>query len=81
MGLHNIFTRHDTTGYIRLNIRLCQACWKCIAVCRNRVLGKVEFFHRHARIDNAGSCGAGHVQRFVYRELFGRNTPKGGEAV
>lgn len=56
MGLHNIFVRHKTTGYIRLNTRLCQACWKCIAVCRNRVIGKVEFFHRHAHIDNATDC-------------------------
>lgn len=57
MGLHNIFARHDTTRYIRLNTRLCQACWNCIAVCRNGVIGKVDFsFHRHAHIDNAGSC-------------------------
>lgn len=57
MGLHNIFVRHDATEYIRLNTRLCRACWKCIAVCRNKVIGTIEFsHHRHAHIDNAVGC-------------------------
>lgn len=57
MGLHNIFARHVATRYIRLNNRRCRACWKCIEVCRNKVIGKVEVFHhRHAHVDNSGSC-------------------------
>jgi len=48
---------HGKTKYIELITRNCQACWKCVDTCPNRVLGKVDFFHhRHARVDHAEAC-------------------------
>lgn len=45
------------TCYIRINTRLCLACWDCIKACRSGVIGKIDFLgHRHARIQNAGNC-------------------------
>lgn len=46
-----------STKYIELNTHLCQACWKCVEICSDQVLGKVEvLWHRHARIINADAC-------------------------
>jgi NAD-dependent dihydropyrimidine dehydrogenase PreA subunit len=48
---------HNSTQYIELNTRVCQACWKCVETCPNHVLGKIDiFFHKHARVDNADAC-------------------------
>lgn len=58
---HNHFQGHgvrrNTTAYIAINTRLCEACWKCVDACSKRVLGKTDFiFHKHARIINPGGC-------------------------
>lgn len=54
--------RRDVTEYMAVNTRLCQACWKCVAVCPGKVLGRVDFFfHKHVRIvnrENCTGCGA-----------------------
>lgn len=48
---------HTTTKYIALDRHLCRACWKCVAVCPNHVLGKAILFrHRHAHVDSAAAC-------------------------
>ncbi len=48
---------HSITKYIRLDNRRCQACWQCVAVCPNHVLGKAVFFkHRHAHVNQANLC-------------------------
>ena len=42
---------------MRLDSRLCQACWKCLEVCPEQVLGKIDMrWHRHIRIRNAEAC-------------------------
>ena len=52
MKLHNPFRRHTMTKYIQVNTRLCEACWSCLDVCPNQVLGKLEIGpHRHIRIE------------------------------
>ena len=57
MKLRNPFVRHKTTSFICLDTHQCQACWECIAVCPNHVIGKTPFkFHQHARIDAATQC-------------------------
>jgi len=51
------FQPHSETPYITLNTERCKACWACVEVCPQHVLGKVEFlFHRHARIDRTKKC-------------------------
>jgi NAD-dependent dihydropyrimidine dehydrogenase PreA subunit len=50
--------------FVTLDRALCTACWECVAVCRQTVIGKIEVFgHRHAVI-NAGDRCAG-CQRCV----------------
>ncbi len=57
MRLNKVAMRHNQTKYIYINTRLCKACWECIELCPNGVIGKVNLpFHKHARIDNAGRC-------------------------
>lgn len=54
---HLLLHRHDRTKYIVLRNRLCRACWACVEVCPNGVLGKINLpFHKHAHIDNASAC-------------------------
>jgi NAD-dependent dihydropyrimidine dehydrogenase PreA subunit len=50
--------------FVMLDRSRCEACWECIAICPQTVLGKIEVFgHRHAVI-NAGDRCAG-CQRCV----------------
>lgn len=45
------------TEHIILNVKLCQACWKCVDSCPKHVLGKVNLpFHKHVLITNPNSC-------------------------
>ena len=52
-----------STPFVALDRSLCEACWCCVAVCPEDVLGKLEFpFHKHAvvavgeRCIGCGSC-------------------------
>ena len=57
MKLHSPFQRHKMTKYILVNTHLCEACWNCLDVCPNQVLGKLEFGgHRHIRINASENC-------------------------
>lgn len=57
MELHLPFPRHTETPYILLNTSRCKACWDCVTVCPQHVLGKVNLpFHKHARIDRTKKC-------------------------
>ena len=57
MKLHNPFRRHTMTKYIEVRTRSCEACWDCLDVCSNQVLGKLEMGpHRHIRITASENC-------------------------
>jgi Fe-S-cluster-containing hydrogenase component 2 len=50
-------TRRRETKFVRLEARRCTACWECLAVCPEQVLGKVDLgWHRHVRIRDAQAC-------------------------
>ena len=50
-------SNHSETPYIKLDRSKCHACWECIPVCSNAVIGKVDFLgHRHALIDKEDKC-------------------------
>ena len=50
-------TEQTRTPFLLLNTRKCIACWKCIAVCPNNVINKVNFpWHKHALIENGRKC-------------------------
>jgi 2-oxoglutarate ferredoxin oxidoreductase subunit delta len=57
MKFHLPGRRSHKTNHICIDTRLCEACWTCIEICPNDVLGKIDLkFHRHARIDAAERC-------------------------
>jgi len=53
------------TPFVALDRSLCEACWRCVAVCPKSVLGKVEvLWHKHAVIDAGEHCtGCGKCLR------------------
>jgi ferredoxin len=45
------------TNYILLDSRKCEACWKCMEVCPNNVIGRVNLpWHKHALIIKRDNC-------------------------
>jgi ferredoxin len=57
LQFHFPFPRHVSTKYIEVDTKRCQACWKCVETCPEKVLGKVILFrHRHVRVDLAQAC-------------------------
>ena len=45
------------TNNILLDTRKCEACWKCMEVCPNNVIGRVNLpWHKHALIRNIDKC-------------------------
>ena len=45
------------TKYIQLDSRKCEACWKCLEVCPNNVIGSVNLlWHKHALIIGSDNC-------------------------
>jgi 2-oxoglutarate ferredoxin oxidoreductase subunit delta len=45
------------TPHVRLDTRVCQACWQCVEVCPKGVIGKVNFFfHKHAVFRRPEQC-------------------------
>ncbi len=48
---------HTSTKFIFLNTKQCEACWKCLEVCTNKVLGRINLpWHKHIRIVNGCAC-------------------------
>jgi ferredoxin len=49
--------RRRATDFIRLDTRVCNACWACVEACPNEVLGRLTvLFHKHARVVAADAC-------------------------
>jgi len=45
------------TKFIQLDTGKCEACWKCMAVCSNKVFGRVNIpWHKHALINKSVNC-------------------------
>jgi NAD-dependent dihydropyrimidine dehydrogenase PreA subunit len=57
--------RRTASPHVRLDRTLCEACWECIAVCPQSVLGKLEMWrHRHAVVSAGERCtGCGRCIR------------------
>ena len=57
MRIHYFSPNHLTTKYIQLDSRNCDACWKCIENCPQKVIEKVDIIiHKHAHIDTSKKC-------------------------
>jgi Fe-S-cluster-containing hydrogenase component 2 len=50
-------SRRRKNDFIRLDTRLCDACWDCIEVCPKQALGKIDvIWHHHVIIRDAEAC-------------------------
>ena len=55
LGFFN--SEHIKTPYVQLDTQKCKACWNCIAICPNQVIGKVDLaWHKHALIIKGDNC-------------------------
>ena len=46
-----------SSPFVAVDRSACEACWGCVAVCPEAVLGKVEvLWHKHAVIDSGERC-------------------------
>ncbi|HBX52606.1 MAG: hypothetical protein A2W98_14540 [Bacteroidetes bacterium GWF2_33_38] len=52
------FKREPTnTAFVLLDTKKCEACWKCLDVCTNNVIGRINLpWHKHIRFVNGSSC-------------------------
>jgi 2-oxoglutarate ferredoxin oxidoreductase subunit delta len=54
---HKPHHKKQATEFVEINSRSCEACWKCISVCPNEVIGKIDIiFHKHSRISKPDKC-------------------------
>lgn len=57
MGRKAKKTKQTQTGNIQIDTQKCKACWECIEVCTNNVIGRINLpWHKHARIVNGENC-------------------------
>lgn len=53
----SFFERGIRTAFVLLDTRKCEACWKCINVCGNGVIGRINLpWHKHIRFANSNAC-------------------------
>ena len=54
-----MFKKHKqrNTEYVHLDTNKCEACWKCIDICPNNVIGRINLpLHKHVRITDETNC-------------------------
>lgn len=48
---------HASTKFVVLDTKKCRACWKCLEVCTNKVLGRINLpWHKHIRLVDGSAC-------------------------
>jgi NAD-dependent dihydropyrimidine dehydrogenase PreA subunit len=48
---------HTSTAFVLLDTKKCIACWKCLEVCSNNVIGRINMpWHKHVKFINESSC-------------------------
>jgi ferredoxin len=49
--------QHTRTPFVQLDTKKCKACWKCIEICPNQIINKVDLpWHKHAKIVKQDNC-------------------------
>jgi len=49
--------KHTNTEFVLLDTKKCEACWKCLDVCSNKVIGRINLpWHKHIRFVNGSTC-------------------------
>jgi ferredoxin len=55
--MHFPLPRHDHTGHVHFDARVCEACGACVEACPRDVLSVLPYrFHRHAHVDHPDRC-------------------------
>ena len=45
------------TAFILLDTKKCTACWKCLQICTNDVIGRINLpWHKHVKLVNKKYC-------------------------
>lgn len=45
------------TAFVLLDTKKCEACWRCLDVCPNNALGRINLpWHKHIRFVNISAC-------------------------
>lgn len=48
---------HTNNKFVILDKKKCEACWKCVDVCANNVIGRINLpWHKHIRFINGCAC-------------------------
>lgn len=48
---------HTNTAFVKLDTKKCEACWKCMNVCSNNVISRINLpWHKHAIFVNQSTC-------------------------
>jgi len=48
---------HTQTAYVKIDMRKCEACWKCLGSCPSQVIDKIDLpWHKHALIIKQDAC-------------------------
>jgi NAD-dependent dihydropyrimidine dehydrogenase PreA subunit len=49
--------KHNASRYVFIVREKCRGCWKCLDVCRQGVIGRINLlFHKHALIVSPDLC-------------------------
>ncbi len=55
--MHSCRRPYAATAFITFDESKCSACWKCIARCHRKVIGKVNLIiHKHAILRRPSEC-------------------------
>ncbi|MDR2038587.1 MAG: 4Fe-4S binding protein [Bacteroidales bacterium] len=45
------------TPYVRADLHKCEACWRCVGVCPEKIIGKVGLlWHKHIVFKDSDNC-------------------------
>ena len=49
--------KHTQTPFISIDTGNCVACWKCIEICSQNVISKINLpWHKHSKISKKDNC-------------------------
>ncbi len=49
--------KYSSTAFVLLDVKKCEACWKCLEVCTKNVIGRIILpWHKHVRFINGTAC-------------------------
>jgi uncharacterized Fe-S center protein len=57
MKAKSLRLEHTLNPNVLLETKKCTACWKCIEVCSNHAIGRINLpWHKHVKLINGSNC-------------------------